>query len=70
MTESRYFFHTFPRGRKNEASADTLSRALKILRLMKEVGLVLAPENVEWKIPAEAGTQRLAILQRRACLPN
>jgi hypothetical protein len=64
----RYFFHSFARPKVNEAEDETLERSLSILALMKEVGLVLAPEVVSWDITASGGgNQRFSILQKRAC---
>jgi len=64
----RFFFHTFPRPKQCELSEATQNRALSILRFMKEAGLVLAPEIVNWQLPLqEGGVEHLPILQRRAC---
>src|SRR5260370_27379241 len=64
----RYFFHTFPRPKQNEAPEAALDRAVEILRFMKEAGLVLAPEIVTWEIGvAGGGVDRLQVLQQRAC---
>jgi hypothetical protein len=64
----RFFFHTFPRWKKDETREATIERALKILDFMKQVGLVLAPEIVTWELPLPAGNvERLSLLQRRAC---
>jgi len=41
----RYFYHSFPR-RKGET--DEVERGLKILSMMKKMGLLLTPENVSW----------------------
>jgi hypothetical protein len=64
----RRFFHSFPRPKKGESEDATFERALKILAFMKEIGLVLAPELVEWDVSAVSGrAERHCILQRRAC---
>jgi hypothetical protein len=66
--ETRHFFHSFPRPRAGEDRQDTIKRGLKILSLMKDVGLVQAPEVVSWDVSAmTAGKETLQILQRRAC---
>lgn len=66
---SRYFFHSFPRGKSGDAESDILERGLKILAFMKEVGIVLAPELVKWDITGLVGQadEKLEILQRRIC---
>ncbi|MGD0046793.1 MAG: hypothetical protein ABSE42_07210 [Bryobacteraceae bacterium] len=65
-TPSRRFFHSFPRPKKDESEDATLDRGLSILTLMKQVGLVLAPEVVIWDISAfSLGAKQLSILQRR-----
>jgi hypothetical protein len=51
----RFFFHTFPRPEQRESAEATLDRALDILSFMKEAGLVLAPEIVNWELPLEGG---------------
>jgi len=64
----RRFFHSFPRPKQGEASDATLDRGLQILALMKDAGLMLAPEIVEWDASSVAGRpEQLRILQRRAC---
>jgi hypothetical protein len=64
----RFFFHTFPRPKRDETAEETLSRAVEVLRFIKEGGLILAPELVTWRIPTqEGGVQQLQVLQQRAC---
>jgi hypothetical protein len=69
IMDTRYFFHSFPRGKANERQDDTLARGLKILAFMKEVGIVLAPELVKWDITGIVGDaeEKLETLQRRVC---
>jgi hypothetical protein len=63
----RRFFHSFPRPKKDEPPHLVLARGLKILDLMKQVGLVLAPEVVSWDLSViRPGGKPLGILQRRA----
>ena len=63
----RYFFHSFPRPKDTETTNQTFERGLKILSFMKNAGVVLAPEIVEWKdVPAITGNaEYLSLLQRR-----
>jgi hypothetical protein len=67
-TTERFFFHSFPRGAKGETRADQLARGLSILRTIKELGLVLAPEIVSWSQPIMSGAPRLIThRQQRLC---
>jgi hypothetical protein len=67
-TTERFFFHSFPRQTKGETRADQLARGLSILRTIKELGLVLAPEIVRWSQPTISGTPRLVTYrQQRLC---
>jgi len=64
----RHFFHSFPRPKADESKEATLERGLNILSFMKECGLVLAPEIVDWDVGLiSGGAEQLRILQRRAC---
>jgi hypothetical protein len=67
IPSKRRLFHSFPRPKKDEAQADTLERALKILAAMKHVGLILAPEIVNWNVSVLSPTAPpVNLLQRRA----
>ena len=66
--ESRIFYHSFPRPRQGETQSDTASRGWAILRSMTKLGLILAPEVVEWRTPVSLGTPSpIQVLQRRIC---
>jgi hypothetical protein len=68
MVEKRFFYHSFPRPRQNEAATTTLERGLAILSFMSRVGLILAPEVVRWDVSAvTTNNEELLLLQRRAC---
>jgi hypothetical protein len=63
----RQFFHSFPRPKAGEDEDATLERGLAILAAMKTIGLVLAPEIVEWDLnQLVGGREELKLLQRRA----
>ncbi len=67
-TTERFFFHSFPRQTKGETRTDQLARGLSILRTIKELGLVLAPEIVPWSQPTISGTPRqVTHRQQRLC---
>jgi Putative abortive phage resistance protein AbiGi, antitoxin len=65
--EQRRFFHSFPRPKKGETEDATLARSIRILEFMMRVGLVLAPEVVNWdmRLVTQGAKQQLSILQRR-----
>ena len=66
--EPRFFYHSFPRPRQGETHSETASRGWAILQSMKKLGLILAPEVVEWRTPVSLGTPSpIQILQRRIC---
>ena len=66
--EPRFFYHSFPRTRPGETHSETASRGWAILQSMKKLGLILAPEVVEWHTPVSLGTPSpIQILQRRIC---
>ena len=66
----RFFYHSFPRPRRDESYEDTTARGWGLLKLIREIGLVLAPEIVEWYTPGQntLGTPNpIRVLQRRIC---
>ena len=66
--EPRYFYHSFPRPRHGETPTETAQRGWVILQLIRKLGLMLAPEVVEWHTPVSLGTPSpIQILQRRVC---
>ena len=68
MDEPRFFYHSFPRPRQGETHSETASRGWAILRSMKKLGLILAPEVVEWHTPVSLGTPSpIQVVQRRIC---
>jgi hypothetical protein len=52
----RSFYHSFPRRLPSEAPDLFIARGLELLKGIKNIGLVLAPEVVEWRIPQVDGT--------------
>ena len=64
----RFFYHSFPRRRECETRSETANRGWGILQSIKNRGLILAPEVVEWHTPVSLGTPNpIQILQRRIC---
>lgn len=65
----RFLIHSFARPKKGEAPDVTLDRAIQILRSVREIGFVLAPEVIVWSLDKLVpGSQPLRLLQRRLCL--
>jgi hypothetical protein len=67
MLFDRYFYHSFPR--RDRSTDGEMEKGRKILSLICEVGLVLAPEVVKWKTPhADGSPPRVQeTIQRRVC---
>ena len=55
--DQRSFFHSFPRPR-GETVADAMKKGLRVLELVMNFGLILAPETVVWRLPQVDGTDR------------
>ncbi len=69
--ETRYFYHSFPRPRLDETHTQTADRGWAILQSIEKLGLVLAPELVEWDDPVGLGTPSpIQVLQRRICFTD
>ena len=66
--ETRFFYHSFPRPRPSETYSQTANRGWAIIELMEKLGLILAPEVVEWSDPVGLGTPSpIQVFQRRIC---
>ena len=66
--ETRFFYHSFPRPRSGETYSQTANRGWAILQSMAKLGLVLAPEVVEWSDPVGLGPPSpIQVLQQRIC---
>ncbi len=55
----RSFYHSFPRIRPSDTEASLRVKGLQLLRGIKDIGLVLAPEVVEWSVPKLDGTTQV-----------
>ncbi len=65
---SKYFYHCFPRPRAREICSDAVDRGWDILRSIRRLGLILAPEIVEWRTPVSIGSPSpIRLLQQRIC---
>ena len=68
MVRVRYFYHSFPRPRRGESREETVNRGWSILQSMRSIGLILAPEIVEWRTPVSIGSPSpIRLLQQRIC---
>ena len=68
MNSQRYFYHSFPRPRKCESYGETVQRGWAILQSIKRLGLILAPEIVEWEtLGSDGSPSPTQLLQRRIC---
>jgi hypothetical protein len=65
VSEERFFYHSFPRLRPGDQTDMIIAKGLSILRNVKEIGLVIAPEVVEWKQPLVDGTHRVTRLRQK-----
>jgi hypothetical protein len=63
----RYFYHSFPRRSRKTATEN--EKGCQILSIMRDVGLLLTPEPVEWGYEHADGSapRTSAALQRRVC---
>jgi hypothetical protein len=59
--ERRSFYHSFPRARRGESQRKTIERGLRVLGSFKELGLVLAPEEIKWTQPKIDGNDRVIL---------
>lgn len=63
----RYFYHSFPRrGRETEGE---IEKGCQILTLIRDFGLVMAPETVKWEYEHADGAppRESVVLQQRVC---
>lgn len=68
LSNQRNLIHSFSRPKPNETKDALAERVLEILGLIRDIGLILAPELIEWDL-SEIGLGKgvLAVLQRRIC---
>ena len=62
----RFFYHSFPR--RGASSNEEIGKGKQILAAIRDFGLVLTPQLIEWVQPTIAGSQRvLPVFQKRVC---
>ena len=68
LSQNNYFYHSFPRPRYNDGPENTIDRGLRILECLSKIGIVLAPEIIEWNQPLSDGNFRKHhTIQQRIC---
>jgi hypothetical protein len=67
IIEERFFYHSFPR--RGRDTATEIEKGCKILSLICDAGLLLAPEVVSWSYPNVDGSpgREASVIQRRIC---
>jgi hypothetical protein len=65
LTAERFFYHSFPRLRPDDQMDKIVSKGLSILENIKTIGLIIAPEIVEWKQPLVDGGTRVTRLRQK-----
>lgn len=67
MVQERYFYHSFPR--RGAGSSQAIEKGSKILAAIRDFGLVLMPELIEWNQPSAGGASPrvFPVLQKRVC---
>jgi hypothetical protein len=62
----RHFYHSFPRNPRAESSDRIIENGMLILSNIRDLGLVLAPEKVEWsQATLDGGARKIEIMQKR-----
>ena len=65
--DQRFFYHSFPRRHGDDPDA-AVEKGLKILAAIRDFGLFLTPEHIEWSQPLGDNPPRIQPrLQRRVC---
>lgn len=69
MIEERYLYHCFPRRGANTGTE--VAKGLQILECIRDFGLLLLPEALEWNQPVEHGPERtFPVVQPRVCFTD
>ena len=69
MIQERYLYHNFPR--RGAGSATEINKGLAILSCIRDLGLLLVPEAIEWSQPVTNGPPRaFPVLQSRVCFTD
>ena len=69
MAQERYLYHCFPRRGAN--SAEEIAKGLKVLKCIRDFGLLLLPESIEWSQPVTGQPPRtFPVIQPRVCFTD
>lgn len=63
--QERFFYHSFPRPHPNDSVEQVVAKGMRILENIKNLGLVMAPEIVEWKQPTVDGKDRITRIRQK-----
>ncbi|WP_031597347.1 abortive infection system antitoxin AbiGi family protein [Ferrovum myxofaciens] len=65
--QERFFYHSFPR--RGSSTKEEAEKGCKILAAIRDFGLLLTPETIEWKQPSVGNAQPriFPLLQKRVC---
>jgi hypothetical protein len=68
LTQERFFYHSFPR-RGAHTEAETVEKGCQILAAIRDSGLLLMPEYIEFRQPSADGSSArvFPVLQQRVC---
>lgn len=71
LSNQRNLIHSFSRPKPNESKVALAKRVIEILGLIRDIGLILAPELINWDLTRIGlGKDVLAILQQRICFTD
>ena len=65
MIQERFFYHSFPR--RGTSTAAEIEKGCKVLAAIRDFGLLLTPQLIEWSQPTLDGARPLPVLQKRVC---
>src|SRR5579871_4914394 len=69
MVQNRYLYHCFPRRGAN--TAEEVAKGLNILGCIRDFGLLLLPESIEWSQPISGHPPRtIPVVQSRVCFTD
>jgi hypothetical protein len=65
--EERFFYHSFPR--RGGTAAEEIEKGCRILTAIRDFGLLLVPQFIEWSQPSAGGASPriFPVLQNRVC---
>ena len=65
--KDRFFYHSFPRPREGENAEQRIDKGCRILSSIRDFGLLLMPEQIEWHQPLSGGSppRIFSVLQKR-----